>query len=210
MGYEPLTIENRDLGYRIRYDLVLFEFDTQRGNLIYKGFPFFEPIKDGKRRQQRRWDRNREEAYQGSIMHFIRSLYHNTLKEEGFELSEIVKKAEQSGNVVMMRMTEEPVPRDTVVCPDDTAEALRFQIDNRIQVRYTGESESTAYFEQHRSMMRADAQRAKFQTSGITLNVDFIRIYSDGQVYDGVDMLIDGHFAWEKIARMLPYDYVMK
>ncbi|MDX1943342.1 MAG: carboxypeptidase-like regulatory domain-containing protein [Saprospiraceae bacterium] len=209
-AYEPLKIENRDLGYRIRYDLVLFEFDDQRGNLIYKGFPAFELIRDASKRQQRRWEKNRKEAYQGSVMHFIRSLYHNTLKEEGFELSEIVKKTEQSGNVFMMRMTEDPIHRDAVITQEDSAEFLRFQADSRIQVRYTGEPESTAYFEQHQHIMRSNVQRAKFQTSGITLDANFVRIYSDGQVHDGVDMLIDGYFAWEKIAKMLPYDYIMK
>ena len=43
------------------------------------------------------WDENRKKAYRVSLSHFIKSLYHNTLMEDGFLLT-YTKKKEASGN----------------------------------------------------------------------------------------------------------------
>ncbi|HZI02310.1 MAG TPA: hypothetical protein VEX63_14265 [Flavisolibacter sp.] len=39
----------------------------------------------------KRWERRRAELYTGSMMHFMRSLYRNTLLEEGFEVRRLEK-----------------------------------------------------------------------------------------------------------------------
>ena len=43
---------------------------------------------DGK---QKRWEKRRDEAYYGSIMHFMRSVYRNKISEEGFEVRTLKK-----------------------------------------------------------------------------------------------------------------------
>jgi hypothetical protein len=40
----------------------------------------------GNERKQKRWERNRSEAYRGSMLHFMRTVYRNTLAQEGFEV----------------------------------------------------------------------------------------------------------------------------
>lgn len=82
---EILLIENRNLGYTIQYVLEGFEMDLESGISRYAGYPFFIE-EDVPRRRQRSLQTNRDRAFQGSIAHFIRSLYNENLEEEGYEL----------------------------------------------------------------------------------------------------------------------------
>lgn len=89
---ETLVVENKSLGYRVKYDLTLFEFDYTARKLYYQGYPFFEELDPSARTSlRRRWESNREYSYYGSLMHFMRSLYRNRIMEEGFEVRKLVK-----------------------------------------------------------------------------------------------------------------------
>lgn len=88
---EPLMIENKALGYTIRYQLEDFEVNFKDGTTFYLGYTLFEDnTKEGKEPKEK-WQRKREEAYNGSVMHFMRSLYNNKLLEEGFEVRRMTK-----------------------------------------------------------------------------------------------------------------------
>lgn len=87
---EPLIIENRSLGYTIRYQLELFRYEHKTGYLLYQGFPFFEPMKSGAAREKK-WAQKRDEVYFGSMLHFMRGLYRNRILEEGFEVRSLQK-----------------------------------------------------------------------------------------------------------------------
>ncbi len=204
-AYEPLLIENNHLGYRIRYDLVDFQFESARGNLMYKGFPSFELMEKAAKRQVRRWEKHRREAYKGSVMHFIRSLYHDKLAEEQFEMIEMARMATFSeGMSLKMNQAEVPTERKFLVQATELGqEALRLQTESRIIVKYKGAPESFDYVNQ--LFLRSNP--AKYQSSTIQLRTDFVLIYSDGQVHDGADLILDGYFAWGRVAQMLPYDY---
>lgn len=78
---EPLKIKHQGLGYLITYDLVHFSLERQR--VTYLGFTKYQNLK-GSKRKQRKWLKNRLIAYNGSVMHFMRSLRAKKLKEEGF------------------------------------------------------------------------------------------------------------------------------
>ena len=78
---EPLKIEHKGLGYLITYDLVKFSITNNR--LEYLGYTKYKKLK-GSKRKEKRWKENRLKAYNGSIMHFARSLRSKKLKKEGF------------------------------------------------------------------------------------------------------------------------------
>ena len=83
-SYDFLEIENRALGYKIRYLLSDFTNDSKAGVLYYEGSASFEELK-GSARQKRRWAKNRLKAYYGSSMHFLRSVISNSVDEEGLQ-----------------------------------------------------------------------------------------------------------------------------
>ena len=80
---EFLVVENRALGYRVKFLLKNFKSDKIASVVSYEGQRLFEDLPGGEE-QKKRWHMKREEAYYGSPMHFYRSLYADKLKEEGF------------------------------------------------------------------------------------------------------------------------------
>lgn len=86
---EPVLVENKALGYIISYQLENFELNFKEQSISYLGYPLYVPM-GGKGRQQK-WQRKRDEAYTGSILHFMRSLFSNQLVEEGFVVRRMVR-----------------------------------------------------------------------------------------------------------------------
>ncbi len=78
-----LEIENANLGYKVKYLLRTFEYDKDKDNTYYDGESVFEPM-SGTPEQQKVWETNRAKAYEGSLMHYLRSIYDNTSREQGF------------------------------------------------------------------------------------------------------------------------------
>lgn len=76
-----LQIKNEALGYQITYDLVHFEIIDNY--LTYLGYAFYQPLKGGKRKQKQ-WAENRLKAYNGSNLHFYRSLIKDEIEKDGF------------------------------------------------------------------------------------------------------------------------------
>jgi hypothetical protein len=89
---EPLIIVNNALGYTIEYRLGTFSYDFSNNQLHFYGSVFFREMTPTYNGQQRAWERARQRAYLGSVTHFMRSLYHGRIKQEGFLILHQVKK----------------------------------------------------------------------------------------------------------------------
>lgn len=80
-----LEIENRALGYKIKYLIKDFKYNYNTRIVYYEGYPYFEDLKASKNRQER-WVKAREIAYYGSSQHFFKSLYNGNATESGFNI----------------------------------------------------------------------------------------------------------------------------
>jgi hypothetical protein len=76
---QTLIIENKNLGYTLQYNLINFEADFKKKTTSYLGTSFFK-----ENNSKKNTILNRMNAYKGSLMHFLRSLYNNELEKEGF------------------------------------------------------------------------------------------------------------------------------
>ncbi len=79
---KPILVENKTLGYKLEFSLIdyLSEYKSFGSKKIsYYGTTKFESISD-----KRKIIKNREKAYLGSILHFMRSIYKKTLKDNKF------------------------------------------------------------------------------------------------------------------------------
>lgn len=85
-----LIVENRALGYRVKYLVKNYKSDGISGLISYSGQQLFEEL-PGKAVQKKKWQIKRDEAYYGSSMHFFRSLYKDRLTEEGFEAYSLIR-----------------------------------------------------------------------------------------------------------------------
>lgn len=90
MADEPLIIENKALGYRITYQLESFVRNWKTRIVMFTGYSFFEAMPASGQKQQE-WEKKRLQAYNGSLMHFIRSLYNNRLVQDSFEVRRLRK-----------------------------------------------------------------------------------------------------------------------
>ncbi|MDB5009820.1 MAG: hypothetical protein JWQ06_609 [Mucilaginibacter sp.] len=82
---EFLIVENRGLGYRVKFLVRDFRSDHISGIISYSGQRLFQEL-PGKESQKKKWRSARNYTYYGSAMHFYRSLYKDRLVEEGFEM----------------------------------------------------------------------------------------------------------------------------
>lgn len=80
-----LVIENRDLGYRVKYLVDEFTRSDSGRKVHYQGPVLFEEM-SGTPAQRNRWLKNRREVYEGSAMHFLRSALADRLDENGFRV----------------------------------------------------------------------------------------------------------------------------
>ncbi|CAL2103518.1 conserved exported protein of unknown function [Tenacibaculum sp. 190130A14a] len=76
---KKLLIKNKELGYIITYDLV--DFIMHDDKLFFSGYAQF---KDLRKKVRSKYHRNRIKAFNGSRMHFLRSLLEHKTEKEGF------------------------------------------------------------------------------------------------------------------------------
>ncbi|MEE1944209.1 carboxypeptidase-like regulatory domain-containing protein [Pedobacter sp. KR3-3] len=77
-----MVIENKALGYRLKYLLEDFERNEKTELISYVGYVLFETM-EGNEQQRQEWNENRLEAYTGSLQHFLRSVLGNNINKEG-------------------------------------------------------------------------------------------------------------------------------
>jgi hypothetical protein len=81
----PIIIKNKSLAYTINY--YLDKFTRSNGHVVFAGnYLFKEEDKVTNPSQLKNINFNREYAYSGSRMQFIRALWNNTLAKNGFEV----------------------------------------------------------------------------------------------------------------------------
>lgn len=81
-----LIIENKNLGYEIQYNLISYSLDLNKNSVNYTGTSFFTETKNTDRTKL-----NRMNAYDGSMLHFFRSIYDNKISQDKFVVNHLVK-----------------------------------------------------------------------------------------------------------------------
>jgi hypothetical protein len=84
-----LIVENKALGYNLKYLLTNFEDNVITNICQIEGYPYFEEIK-GDAKQQAKWEENRRIAYLSSPRCFFRALMNDQLRKAGFQVFQIV------------------------------------------------------------------------------------------------------------------------
>ncbi len=89
----PLDIDMPLLGYKLKVDLIDFSLDIDKEyvQVNFLGHYYFNPSELKNNREVKRIERNRRMAYFNSSKHFLRSLYEQTLNENGYKIDEILQ-----------------------------------------------------------------------------------------------------------------------
>ena len=198
LASEPIVIENKALGYRLKYALDSFthEYGTAAG--IYTGYPLFEEMETTDSQQKLDWASNRIKAYKGSILHFMRSVHNRSLKEEGFEIQFVAKNNDLETAVKVKNFYSALNYKK-----DDSTQLVEI-IPNQpdVAVLYSKEEPDQGYITQNE-----DAPK-KFELTVINIAAgEPIGIEQNGYYFDQNDITITGYWTWDKVGDMLPYDY---
>ena len=194
-----LNIENKSLGYILKYDLVKFEIDFDNQSTLIQGYPWFEEMQSEKKSDQIKWLNNRDEAYYGSMMQFMRSIYFDKIERERFEVRRIITLPNNSHQLI-----NKLIPRDSLIFKVDSV-SIGLNFKDYLQVTYTLKEPPSGYPIPNNGKM---GYLPMPQTSQLTLNDNVIKIYSNGAYYDGTNLVSSGYWGWsEKMANLLPLDF---
>jgi hypothetical protein len=166
---------------------------------MYTGYPLFEEKQPQDEVQRALWAQNRAVAYKGSILHFMRSIYTQRLKEEGFEIQFLVKNGEAEQSIEIknyygaLRYAKDDSTHNVDIQPTQPV----------LAVLYTREKTDSSYWAESGANTPKD-----FQLSFLTLApATGLSIEQNGFYYNQEDLSINGYWTWEKVGDMLPYDY---
>lgn len=198
LATEPLIIENQALGYNIKYTLDSFthEYNTQVS--LYTGYPLFEELTATDSAQQLKWMAARQQAYKGSMLHFMRSLYNRDLVKQGFEVQFVVDINE----------------KETTVPLKDFYGAFNYKKDDStllVEVRPNQQRVGVIYFKEKPAPKFTSLypeEPSDFQFSIVSfLPNESIGIEQNGYFFEQNDIAISAYWTWDKMADQLPYDY---
>ncbi len=195
----PLEIVNDALGYTIKYELDSFvhEYNTQVS--VYTGYPLFQEMQAANEAQQEKWNAARKTAYNGSILHFMRSLYQKKLQEEGFEIQFIVR---NNNSESAIRLKNFYGAMNYKFYEDGNIVEV-FPNQKEVAVIYKNEEAPSLYLDSN------SGAPSKFQLSVVSfLPGESIIIEQNGYSYEQKDITITGYWAWEKVGDMLPYNFM--
>ncbi|MCG8607046.1 carboxypeptidase-like regulatory domain-containing protein [bacterium] len=207
---EPLQIENRALGYNL--SLLLEKFESQKGEVTYIVTSKFDLMQPRNREEEQKWRQNRIRTYNGSRRHFLKALFMNRVKQEGFLIRNL--KSPTFGETAMQLQTP---TRSTLLSRAKDPDELLLSFSDLLEVTYVPELEEDAYIDfrlQHDFTLVTTTQgirdRAKEplnQTSWVELERLSVTVDRYGHVDDPLALKTNGYWAWERVAEMLPWEY---
>src|SRR6187200_876679 len=101
---KALEIENPELGYTIHFDLIEFYYNKATNGAYFFGYTrFVDWGKDEK--TKKKWIRKRKQAYEGSTVHFFRSLVNKNLAKERFTVYQLLNTQKEKKDSTGMNIT---------------------------------------------------------------------------------------------------------
>ncbi|WP_162276810.1 carboxypeptidase-like regulatory domain-containing protein [Mucilaginibacter pedocola] len=233
-----LTIENNALGYRLKYlltNFVLNNADPNDKSFAYSGTVLFENMA-GTAEQQEQWKQRRQEVYEGSQMHFLRSALNNRIEEDGFRVWRLAANMKRPADSII----NEKIRVYNILKKDDKKykdslsvwlgrqkmprfypTLIEFQLNKADIVNNTAQrgkfslecSNDALYitYNKHRHFDRVGMGRlseaANKSTTVVTFNDPEAFFDSNGSVYNPRSLSFDGAWLKNRLAGLLPVDY---
>jgi CarboxypepD_reg-like domain len=195
---EDLIIKNEALGYNIKYNLDSFTHEYSKELSTYSGYPLYENMQADSAQMQQ-WKTARNEVYKGSLLHFMRSMFNKTLKEEQFEVQFVVNVMGKSEG-----MKIKDIYASVNYAKEDSTNTVEILPNQpEVGVLFLGAKPSAMY------MLENKDEPKDFQFSILSIKQkESIIIEQNGYFYDQNDVVNSGYWAWSKVGEQLPYDFV--
>jgi len=232
---EVLKIYNPELGYEISYILVDFKLDSIKGEVFFQGYPSYQNLPKYKSKLPRRIVKNRENAYKGSIRHFLKCVYDRNADSEGFLVRQVQKlpnperpsdqkiaeakarisqaySRSEKDSLYRNYLSKESLPRtiyDGDTSNSDTEEFISRLDDGKVILQFENYLE-VSYTKQREEMAYTRLypySKTNSQVSILKMNVPHTAINYQGVTYNPFDIFYLGYMGWEKMGDMMPIDY---
>ncbi len=195
---KPIVIENKALGYRCIYILDRFELNYNTSTQFLLGIARFEELPVTDRKDSLRRETRRLAAYKGSLNHFIRSLYANSLQREGFSVVSVSYNPNGVSNSTF-KGVEYPVHIGDRLS-GTTVKSFSFR--GTLKVEYLDEEEEWEY---RNSRVKSGINN---QVSLLKFQKNVLNIFENGYYTDPLGIYLEGYLAWsETIGEKLPLSY---
>ncbi|MEZ0538878.1 carboxypeptidase-like regulatory domain-containing protein [Fibrella arboris] len=198
---EPLLIDNLALGYRLIYSLRAFRSEARTAKVLFGGTTLFKELTPASPKQAKQWQRNREQAYQGSLRHLLASLVAGNHEQEGFLIfqTDLTRPLPANGSPVLS--TElgrhlKAIDVKTLVTPGTLAHERWLTSDSPIEVLYTKVSSNNSPYVD-----------AKFAFSQLVLPQKTLGFTITGQITAPRGFEAVGFLSNDRLANALPDDW---
>ncbi|MVN21932.1 carboxypeptidase-like regulatory domain-containing protein [Mucilaginibacter arboris] len=229
---EFLVVENRALGYRVRFLVNHFESNKLKNEIRYRGQVLFEELK-GNKSQLQNWQLKRQEAYYGSSMHFLRSVLHEDLQGQGFVMYHLLRKPNpkrppeellkqkynqfnKSNNRDSVNywnqmaqqpryietLFKEPLKVEDVLRKTDRPGLFALTFPDNLYVVYTKK-----YDANNKDNVYRPLDMGSYAVSIVTLFNKYALFDLNGVVVSPESTLYEGDWANDKLAELVPVDY---
>ena len=211
---KELVIDNPELGYTLYFELLYFYYNKATTGSYFFGYTRF--VDWGKDEQtKKKWLRKRRQAYEGSTVHFFRSLVKKQLAKEGFTVYQlnnlqktkkdtiIVKTISQKNNPGMQmssRAIEDSMIR---LFPDSVHRIYELRVDDGWRVFY----DKNTKLKTEITKKSFTGQPPTGTVSGLRLREAPVLINERGILLTPIRLFYDDMWSYERLANMLPEDY---
>src|SRR6187397_321325 len=212
---KALVIENPELGYTMHFDLLEFYYNKATSATYFFGYTrFVDWGKDEK--TKKKWIRKRRQAYEGSTVHFFRSLVNKQLAKEGFTVYQLLKmqkeKKDSAGITITrqktnqgMQMASKAIEDSMIrIYPDSVYKIYELRVNDGWRVMYSKNTDLKT------EMVRKNfisGQPPTGTVSGLRLREEPVLVNERGIILTPIRLFYEGIWGYERLANMLPEDY---
>ena len=199
---EPLVVENRRLGYRVRVALVGFTMTQHRRGYTVRhdNVVAFEALTPQNDDEAGRWAKNRLKAYRGSLRHFLPALAAGRVDQEGFRVyaGTFIDDASTYGSSFSRTYDIEVDPAPYVATTEEPYERWLVAVDE-LKVTFTPQvlTDDTDFL----GISMGD------QTSWLRVQQSPVPFTTDGRLLEPARVQLSGSWSIRRVCQMLPHGY---
>lgn len=226
-----IQIENKALGYKVKFMLKSFKADDINNEIAWQGDALYTELA-GSASQKKAWQVKRDDIYYGSSRHFFRSLQNATLSQDGFQMMILQRRPNPErppASVIQHKLDmfdgvnrdsinywiskynlpkydqnliRQPLKETDVARAFDQPGLFGITFPDCLYVVYTRKREETDFRDIFRPL-----DMPNYQVSVISLNKPYALFDQNGSVVTQ-STLFEGTWSKNKVAELLPIDYV--
>ncbi|SDX94482.1 carboxypeptidase-like regulatory domain-containing protein [Hymenobacter psychrophilus] len=231
-----VAIENRALGYLVRYHGFQFEADLSQQTVTFLGQPVFSEL--SARQNRPLWEKNRKTAYYGSLSHFLRAVHDDQVTAQGYlvQRTRQVANAQRAQADTLLRQQRAAaavgppfVPNDSLLAllaeprlyryvytqpmPIDSVRRLGadgthwLRFTDQLLVTYGNEPPDPQYRPPAIFISTTPPAPTKQISTLYLLRPGGVRLLANGQMAEPLAVFTDGYWGFEKMGEFLPLDY---